>query len=279
AFFGATWTPRDTIVAAVPTYGVATVPASGGSPQRLLLPNKESIYAQGLFWLGDGDWIGYTDYFEPRRTIKALNLSNGQLRKILSNAQSAAYAAGHLVYYQGGAMWAVAFDEGKLEVSGNPTELETGGSEENYVAQASVSRNGVLAYAPGPAGNFFRNLFLVNRKGEEQKLGVPPQDYVDPAISPDGKRIAVGLRRATVGRQVVVVDRERGRTTSLLSNSYATAPVWSPDAHYLLFDNRQADQQKGIYRIAAQGGTPPQLLKTTSLTSHVTSVEGDTAAV
>ena len=279
AFFGATWTPRDTIVAAVPTYGIATVPATGGAPQKLLLPNKESIYAQGLFWLGDGDWIGYTDYFEPRRTIKAINLSSGQIRPVLSNAQSAGYAAGHLVYYQGGAMWAVAFDERKLEVSGNPVELESGVNEENYVAQASVSRSGVLAYAPGPAGNFFRNLFLVNRKGDERKIGVPPQDYVDPAFSPDGKRIAVGIRSATVGQQIVVVDGERGTTINLLSNSYATAPVWSPDGHYLLFDSRQADQQKGIYRIAAKGGSAPQLLKTTPLTSHITSVEGDTAAV
>jgi Tol biopolymer transport system component len=137
----------------------------------------------------------------------------------------------------------------------------------------------VLAYAPGPAGNFFRNLFLVNRKGDERKIGVPPQDYVDPAFSPDGKRIAVGIRSATVGQQIVVVDGERGTTINLLSNSYATAPVWSPDGHYLLFDSRQADQQKGIYRIAAEGGSAPQLLKATPLTSHITSVEGDTAAV
>jgi eukaryotic-like serine/threonine-protein kinase len=176
AFFGGTWTPRDIIVIAVPTYGLATVPATGGALQKVSIANKENVYAQGLDWLGDGNWIAFTDYFAPRRSVKALNLASGELRLILTDAQSASYAAGHLVYYQGGALWAVPFDTAKLAVSGNPVELESGVNEENYVAQAGVSRNGVVAYAPGPAGNFFRNLFLVNRKGEERKLGVPSQD-------------------------------------------------------------------------------------------------------
>jgi len=142
-----------------------------------------------------------------------------------------------------------------------------------------VSRNGVLAYAPGPAGNFFRNLFLVTRKGEEHKLGVPPQDYVDPAFSPDGKRIALAIRSATVGQELVVIDRDRASITSLLANWYVSAPAWSPDGRYVLFDARDANQQRGIFRIAADGGSQPQMMKPTPLTSHITSAVGDAACV
>jgi len=281
AFFGGTWTPRDIIVVAVPTYGLAMVPATGGAVQKVSIANheKEGVDAQGLDWLGDGDWIVFTDYFTPRRSVKAVNLVSGELRPILTDAQSAFYAAGHLVYFEGGALWAVPFDTAKLAVSGNPVELESGVNEETYMAQATASRNGVLAYAPGPAGNFFRNLFLVNRKGEERRLGVPSQDYVDPAFSPDGKRISIAIRTATVGQGLVVIDRERSSIANLVADWYVSAPAWSPDGRYVLFDARVATHQKGIYRIAADGGSQPQMIKPTSLTSHVTSAVGDTAAI
>ena len=279
AFFGGTWTPRDTIVVAVPTYGLATVPATGGALQKVSMATKENIYAQGVDWLGNGDWIAFTDYFAPRRSVKVVNLVTGELRTILPDAQSASYAAGHLVYYEGGALWAVPFDPGRLAVSGSPVELESGVNEEAYVAQASVSRNGVLAYAPGPAGNFFRNLFLVNRKGEERKIGVPPQDYVDPAFSPDGKRISVAIRTATVGQGLVVIDHQLSSIASLLADWYVSAPTWSPDGRYVLFDARDAVQKRGIYRIAADGKSQPEIIQLTPFTSHVTSVVGDFAAV
>jgi Tol biopolymer transport system component len=280
AFFGGTWTARDVIVMAVPTYGVATVPATGGVPQKVPIVTKEKmVYAEGLDWVGDGTWVLYTDYYSSRRTIKAVNLQTADVRPILDNGQSARYAAGHIVYYEGGAMWQVPFDAGKLAVTGDPVKLESDVNEEIYVAQMSVSRNGALAYVPGPAGNFFRNLFLVTRKGQERKIGIPPQDYVDPTFSPDGKRVAVALRSATVGQALLVVDPDRAAITNLLSNTFATAPVWSPEGRYLLFDQRDPVQKLGIYRISVNGGAPPQLLRTTSLTSHVTSATGEIASV
>ena len=79
----------------------------------------------------------------------------------------------------------------------------------NFVSQFSASDTGILAYAPGVAGNFTRNLFWVDRKGQAQKIDVPPNDYVDPSISPDGKRIAVILRSVS-DQQLAVYDAVRG---------------------------------------------------------------------
>jgi Tol biopolymer transport system component len=275
-FFGGTWTPQDIIVVAVPTYGLATVPATGGAPQKVTLTTKDAIYPQGPTWLAGGDWVVFTDYLAPRRSIKAVKLNTGELRLLLSDAQSASYAAGHLVYYEGGALWAVPIDPDKLTVLGKPAQLETGVNEENYVPQESASRTGVLAYAPGPPGNFFRNLYLVNRKGLEQKLDVPPKDYVDPAFSPDGKRIAVAIRSV---QQLEVLERDRGLVTNLAANFSNFAPVWTSDGKNLLIDAVDASRQRGIYRVAVDGASEPQLIRTTAQTSHVTSVAGDNAAV
>jgi serine/threonine protein kinase/Tol biopolymer transport system component len=277
SFFGGTWTPRDILVVSVPNFGLATVPASGGSLQKIPVATKDQIYPQGLNWLAGGDWVVFTDYLSARRNVMGVKLGTGELRPLLDNASSPSYAAGHLIYYQGGALWAVPFDSEKLQVLGSPAEIETGVNEENYIAQATASRTGVLAYAPGPAGNFLRNLFLVNRNGQEQELDVPPNDYVDPAFSPDGKKIAVVIRSV---QQLKILERDRGGVTSIVTKLTAYfAPVWTLDGKNLLLDGFNTSRERGIYRVAADGGSEPELLRQTTHVSHLTSIGGEYAAV
>jgi serine/threonine protein kinase len=276
-FFGGTWTPQDLIVVAVPNYGLASVPASGGSLQKIPMTTKDIIYPQGPNWFAGGEWIAFTDYLATRRSVMAVKLSTGEVRLVLKNAQAGSFVDGNLVYYEGGALWAVPFDPKQAAILGNAAQIESGINEEIYIAQSSTSETGVLAYAPGPAGNFSRNLYVVDRKGQEQKLDVPPQDYVDSVISPDGKRIACMLRGVS-GQQLVVLDRDRGLFTTLISDGLNAAPNWMPDGKTLMFDG-VSGQQRGIYRIAADGSSAPQLVRATKLSSHVTSVAGDYAAV
>jgi Tol biopolymer transport system component/tRNA A-37 threonylcarbamoyl transferase component Bud32 len=276
-FFGGTWTPQDVIVAAVPTFGLATVSANGGTLQKVPMNTKENFYPEGPIWMAGGEWIAFTDYLAEQRTVTLMKLNTGEVKTVLKAAQAASYVAGHLVYYQGGALWAVPFEPNQGTIQGSPTQVESGINEENYIAQASTSENGVLAYAPGPAGNFARNLYVVDRKGQEKKLDVPPQDYVDPAISPDGKQIVI-MFRGVNGQQLVVLDRDRGLFTTLVSSGLNASPAWLPDGKTLMYDGVDS-QRRAIYRIAADGSGAPQVYRTTSLSSHVTSAAGEYAAV
>ena len=277
-FFGGAWTPQDIIVVAVPSYGLATVPASGGSPQKLAVRTKENIYPQGPTYLAD-DWVMFTDYLASHRSVLAVKLSTGELRHLGNNAQGAYYAAGNLVYYVGGAVWAVPFDVSKLAIVGDAKQIASDVNEQNYVAQASASTTGVLAYAPGQAGNFTRNLFWVDRHGTECKIDLPAADFVDPAISPDGKRVAIASRR--VGdQQLGVFDRDTSALTNFVADgSLNASPAWMPDGKSLIFDSYGASRTRGIYRIAADGRSAPELVTGTALTSHVTSVAAGYAAV
>jgi serine/threonine protein kinase len=276
-FFGGTWTPQDVIVVAVPNYGLASVSASGGSLQKIPMATKDIIYPQGPTWFAGGEWIAFTDFLTTGLNVVAVKLSTGEVRKLLRNAQAPSYVEGHLVYFQGGALWAVPFDPLKVTIQGNATQVQSGISEEGYIAQASTSENGVLAYAPGPAGSFARNVYLVDRKGQEQKLDIPPRDYVDPVISPDGKRIAC-LFRSVTGQQLAVLDRDRGLFTTLVSSGLNAAAAWMADGKTLIFDSVDA-QRRAIYRIPADGSAAPQVVRTTTLNSHITSVAGEYAAV
>jgi serine/threonine protein kinase len=282
SFFGGTWTPQDLIVVSVPNMGIATVPATGGTLQRLKVASKDLVYPQGLVWLAGGEWVAFTDFLSARRGMFAVKLSSGEIRPLLENATSPSFSAGHLLYYQGDTVWAVPFDSVKLQITGNATQLESGIDEQNYVAQVTASRDNVLAYAPGLAGNSARNLFLVDRKGQEKKLDLPPKDYIDPAFSPDGKRIAVVIRSV---QQLEIIERDRSAVTNLATDFANFAPVWMPDGKSLLLDVSRTylasdpAGQRGIYRLAVDGTSEPQFLRKTTQITHVTSVGGDYAAV
>lgn len=276
-FFGGTWTPKDTIVIAIPNYGLASVSASGGSLQKVQLASNEIVYPEGPSWFANGEWIAFTDYLATNRAVVAVNLSTGETRLILRSAQSPTVVRDRLVYFQGGAMWAVPFNSTRMSVAGEAVRIASGINEELYVAQASVSENGTLAYALGPAGNFARDVYLVSRDGQEQKLSFPSQDYVDPVISPDGKRIACMFRSFT-GQQLAVIDRISGQSSTLIAGGMNAAPAWMPDGKSLLYDG-VVPQQRGLFRIAADGSSSPQLLRRLPFNSHFTSVGGEYAAI
>jgi len=279
--FGGTWTPQNLIVASVPNMGLATVPATGGTLRRLPVATKDMVYPQGLVWLSGGEWVAFTDFLSARRSMVAVKLSTGEVRTLVENATSPSFSAGHLLYYQGSSVWAVPFDAKKVQVVGSAFQVGSGVDEQNYIAQVTTSRDNVLAYAPGVPGNSARNLFLVNRKGEETKLDLPPKDYIDPAFSPDGRRIAVVIRSV---QQLEIIDRDRAAVTDLATNFANFAPVWMPDGKSLLLDlsrtylsSNPADQ-RGIYRLAVDGSSEPHFLRKTSQITHITSVGGDQAA-
>jgi Tol biopolymer transport system component len=277
-FFGGTWLPNNTIVVAVPTYGLATVPASGGPLQKVPVATKETFYPQGPMWLPGGDWIMFRDYFSAKRSF-ALNMRSGETRAIGNNVETLVYADDSLLYYTNGGLWAAPFDLSKLSITGNAVELERGVSERNYVGQASASSTGVLAYAPGATGNFARNLYLVSRSGQEQKINVMAQDYVDPAISPDGTRLAIVIRRLNE-QQIAIYDRNRGVLAVIVPNGAVNAsPAWTPDGKSLVFDSSGPSQKRGIYRARADGGAAPELIRETTVNSHVTAIAGNYAAV
>ena len=67
----------------------------------------------------------------------------------------------------------------------------------------------------------------------EQKLDVPAAGYIDPAMSPDGKRIAIALQYMSV-QQLAVYERDREVMMRIVSNgALNNAPVWSPDGPVL----------------------------------------------
>ena len=85
--------------------------------------------------------------------------------------------------------------------------------------------------------------------------------YGQPALSPDGARIAVRWIEtfAAGGRSdISVVDIASGKTTPITNDAPADVnPLWSPDCKHILYVSARPGGYVGIYRKAADGTATP----------------------
>ena len=111
-----------------------------------------------------------------------------------------------------------------------------------------MSATGTLIYqaiqTPSP-----RTLVWVDRTGREQPISVPPGDYLDPRISPDGTQLAVSLATdiwiALLAKPVL---RQLTFTQTPEFN-----PIWTRDGRHVVFDSRTSEGLVEIARKLADG--------------------------
>ena len=98
----------------------------------------------------------------------------------------------------------------------------------------------------------------VDRDGETQPLNCPPRTYVDPRLSPDGRRLAVVVVSKESPGDIWICDLNRGSLLRLTFDGGKTRPIWSPDGGRITFGSLS---QRSLSWIAADGsGTEERLL-------------------
>jgi eukaryotic-like serine/threonine-protein kinase len=121
--FGVSWESDNTIFFGQPQ-GIMRVSANGG-PVELVIPTKEGESVDSPRLLPDGESVlfsvttssGATRWDEAQIVVQSL--STGNRKTLLPGGSDARYVpTGHLVYALGDALFAVAFDVSRLEVSG-----------------------------------------------------------------------------------------------------------------------------------------------------------------
>jgi Tol biopolymer transport system component len=150
---------------------------------------------------------------------------------------------------------AVLFDPQRLEVKGTAVAVVEGVLQSPFTgaAQSSVSATGSLVYVPGGVQASQRRLVWVNRNGAEQPLAAPARAYRGPRISPDGRRIAVGI--AEQESQIWLYDLSRETLTRLTfegnTNQY---PVWTPDGKQVAFVSNKEGPGNVFWQLADGSG-------------------------
>jgi DNA-binding SARP family transcriptional activator len=177
-----------------------------------VLPNGKGVLFTVMFNRRNG---------VERRTsysIAVADVSSGKHRLIVHDAMYSRYASGHLLYVTANkTLMVVPFDQNSMKVVGEPTALTEGmrvglwGS-----ADLAVSTTGTLVYATD-AGQGKQELVWVTRDGRAQAVDPEwPSDYVGfPAVSPDGKSLAVARVADAEPLNIWIKRLDRGPSTKL----------------------------------------------------------------
>ncbi len=199
---GATWGVDGTIVFATntPATGLQRVPAAGGEVTVLTTPDRARGESDHIWpeFLPDGQAVLFTITAVSgglaAAQIAVRDLRTGTESILLRGGSHARYLpTGHLVYGVGGTLRAVAFDLKRLVVIGTPVPvLESVVINQAGGVEASVSRNGTLAYVSGgTVATVQRTLAWVDKQGREEPVPMPPRAYQQHRLSPDGTRVAL----------------------------------------------------------------------------------------
>ena len=271
--YGASWGPDGTILYGQPD-GIWQVSENGGEPERVIAtePGEQAFGPQRL---PGGDWVLFTLTRTAGASrwdeadIIAESLTSGERRVIRSGGSDARYVpTGHLVYAHERVLYAVPFDLGRLDATGDPVPVaQDMGRAFNPAANSGAAHyafttNGTLLYVPDTGvANTSTALGWIDLAGQQESLDLPRGEYAHPRLSPDGEWLAFEYQEG-VGADIWVYEVSGATTMRRLteggSNRY---PVWSGDGTYVVFQSdREGD--RGIFWQRADGTGPVERLTT-----------------
>jgi eukaryotic-like serine/threonine-protein kinase len=252
---GGTWNKDGVIVFTPdatlgPGRGLYRVPASGGTPIRVIDPDT-SRGEQSLRWpvfLPDGKHFLYMSAnFTGQKGPNAIfvgSLESNEKHRVIEASANAAYAApGYLLFPREKTLLAQRFDLKRFIVTGEPTTILSDIQYEPQVRRAvfAVSDSGPLIAQTGGGVAVAQPLWF-DRKGKELGTAGPVDVYGNVFLAPNGKSVAVDKTdMSSLNTDVWTFDLQRGSAKRLTFDpAFDVVPIWSPDGSRLVFaSNRE----------------------------------------
>ena len=277
---GASWGPDDTIYfTPSPNGGLSAVsadPETVGDDRNWFIFNLPDN-TKGEFsyrWpdvLPSGKGVLFTldtgEGFDNAR-ISVVEIETGQIKTLIDGGTHARYVhSSHIVFARQGSLWAAPFDEERLEVLGEPVTVVPGvATEPEGTAHFSVSDNGTLAFVPGGLWEASRRLVWVDREGVVEPLTTPNRTFLQPALSPDNRWVALTIQEGS-NYDMWLAEVARGTLTRMTfhpGEDFNT--VWSPDGRRIVFSSEtsridESDPRgPSLHAIAVNGSSAPEMI-------------------
>ena len=276
---GASWTSDGAILYGH-QQGIMRVPENGGSPEVFVhAGDGEQMHLPQL--LPDGDSVlftvtkdrGINRWMQAQVVVQSLR--TGQRTVLAADATDGRYLpSGHLVFARGAGLFGSAFDVKTLALTGatvsllQDVQLPVGifSAGVNY----DVSNDGTLVYVKRSSSS--RSPVWVDRRSGsvEPIKTMPPGDYDDPRLSPDGGRVVV--RR---DGDLWIYELASGRSSRLTSDGGSMMAVWDPTGTRIAYSSSGSSGNLEAWLTAADGSQAPRALTKMGGTVHVDSWSPD----
>jgi hypothetical protein len=177
---------------------------------------------------------------------------------------------GWLLYVRQSTLVARRFDPSRGELTGDPVTVAdpVGLDAARFLGAFSVSAAGLVAYRSA-GGGIRRQLTWFDRSGKVLgTLGAPDENNLyDPALSPDGRRVAV--ERSIQGNtDIWIIDGVR-TTRFTFDEGLDTSAQWSPDGSRIAFQSNRKGTSADFYVKPSNGAAGEELIFETARNSAV----------
>jgi serine/threonine-protein kinase len=269
---GMYWGDDDHIVFATRN-GLMRVPAAGGAAQPLTHVDlaKGELSHLNPFVLPGARAVLFTVLSGSATQVALLDLKNNARRVLIPDGRDARYVpTGHLVFLRGSTLFAAPFQLSRLALAGAEAPVIEGISisgPNGYIGEYSFSDTGLLVYLEeSAAGSEHKTtLYWTDGHGQLEALS-DPQFWGTGRLSPDGRRVANSISTGASARDdssdIWIFDVERRTRTRLTFDGQNGYPIWSPDGRTITYGG-SASGKAGLYRVAADGSSKPELLLAT----------------
>jgi Tol biopolymer transport system component len=273
---GGTWGPDGTIVFAPAVAGPLFRVASGGGtpvPLTSLDTSRGETSHRWPSFLPDGRHVLFLAWSVPRTNtiLSFVSLDTKERTQLIGAQSNALCASGHLLFARGSSLVARPFDAKRLRFGGDPVTVASGIDDSYVIASAHAAfsaAKGTLAFASGERGATEERAQLLwfDRGGKRVAVASPPDGYRDPALAPDGTRIAANRRDPATGLWALwLVDAKGSPTRLSFDRASSYLPVFSPDGRQVVFASDRGTGTFQLYVKPVAGGNDEPI----SRSSHV----------
>jgi Tol biopolymer transport system component len=253
------WNQDGVIVYGVFPGGLFRVPATGGIPTPLTVPDAAAteVNHRSPWFLPDGRRFLYTarsdDPEKTRIYVDSIDAKPGSTtrREVLAANSNAVYVPrihaglrgsaddGYLLFVRDSTLMAQPFDAASARTTGNAVPVAEQVDYDSYGSsqgQFSASRNGILVYTSGSPVSGEAQLTWFHRTGKPGGTVGSPGLVGAFSLSPDGSTVAAVRGGASRPFDIWLHDLAHGTASRFTFGPHNNMlPVWSPDGSRLAY--------------------------------------------
>jgi Tol biopolymer transport system component len=277
---GGTWSPAGVIL--ISSGGQILRMSAAGGTGSVVISNANGAPNMYPWFLPDGRHFLYGLSQSGDMPLRVASIDEpGKPGRVVAQVHSnAMYAQGHLLYLRERTLMAQPFEPRRFETTGEAVPIAEGiptFQSPSRAAGFTVSAGGLLVYTSSPASGNAR-LVWKDRQGKTVgTLGEANGFVGQPALSPDGKHLAIARRdnADNVDTNIWILDTDTGIPTRFtFGTGRDREPVWSPDGRTLYFASDR-NGKVDLYRTASNGAAQEDVVVSSGGTKITSGVSPD----